>query len=233
MIAPSQYSSLSISDAIAMQHELRKHISIQPINRKIQSIGGADISFDKYTEIVHAGIIVMSYPDLVELERVSVVSSTSFPYIPGLLAFREVPALLEAWAKLKSKPDLMVLDGQGITHERNTGIATHFGLLTDIPSIGCAKSSLWGKFMEPENKILAHSPIFDKDQLMGFVLRTKKNCKPVFISPGHNISVHESLEIITACVKGYRIPEPTRKAHLLVNMERINYSYNSSQLKLF
>lgn len=230
---PSAYQHLSAPEAIAYQRELRKKVRITPLDRPVESIGGADISFNKYSETVYAGIIVLSYPGLKEICKTTLISRTSFPYIPGLLAFREVPALQEAWNQLEVKPGVLVLDGQGIAHPRRVGIATHFGLLTGIPAIGCAKSNLTGRFEEPANTPFAESEVRDKGELIGIALRTKKNCKPVFISPGHRIDFPQSLEIIKTCTGKYRIPEPTRRAHLLVNEVRRRYSGQDSQRRLF
>ncbi|MDQ2753160.1 MAG: endonuclease V, partial [Bacteroidota bacterium] len=143
------------------------------------------------------------------------------PYIPGLLAFREVPALSKAWENLTRKPDVLVLDGHGIAHPRRMGIATHFGIALQTPTMGCAKSLLTGKYVEPGMEAGSVSDLFHKDELIGKVLRTKKNVKPVFISPGNLITMDESLELIKQCVGKYRIPEPTRLAHLFVNELRV------------
>jgi len=235
IISAEEYESLSPAQAIELQNELRKQIRIEPLTKPIQTIAGADISFNKYEETVYAGIIVLSFPDLQEVAKATVISRTSFPYIPGLLSFREVPSLLKAWDQLKIKPDLMVLDGQGIAHPRRMGIATHFGLVTDTPAIGCAKSLLTGKFETLPEAAGSESLIFDGEEVIGAALRTKNKVNPVFISPGHRIDLQQSLEIIKRCVAGYRIPEPTRKAHLLVNQVRTQNmgDKRSTQLDLF
>ena len=235
LISPSDYEKLSVAQAIALQNELRKQINTKPLQKNINTIGGADISFNKYEEIVYAGIIVLSFPDLQEVAKSTIISKTTFPYIPGLLSFREIPSLLKAWDQLEIKPDLMVLDGQGIAHPRRLGIATHFGLITDVPSIGCAKSLLTGKFNALPETAGSESLIYDHVEIIGAALRTKNKTNPIFISPGHRISLQQSIDIIKTCVKGYRIPEPTRKAHLLVNqIRRENLAdKNSTQLDLF
>jgi deoxyribonuclease V len=234
MIQPSGYQSLTPAHAVALQDELRKQIQIKPLDKEIRVIAGADISFNKYSDTVYAGIVLFSYPEMRVIGNATAICTTTFPYIPGLLAFREVPALLEAWKKLTIQPDLLVLDGQGIAHERRMGIATHFGLLTDVPTIGSAKSRLTGRYEEPANTILAESPMYDKGELIGIALRSKKNCKPIYISPGHNINMQQSVDVIKNCIRGYRIPEPTRQAHLLVNKIRIEDGDNkTAQMGLF
>ena len=223
----TNYNEVTPAEAIAIQQELRDKIQLTPLNKTVTTIGGADISFNKYSDTVYAGIIVFSYPDLKPIAESTIVATTTFPYIPGLLGFREVPALLEAWNKLKTKPDVLVLDGQGIAHPRRMGIATHFGLVAQTPTIGCAKSLLTGKYNEPEEHPGATMPLEDKNEVIGTVLRTKRKCKPVYISPGHLVTMQESISIIINCVAGYRIPEPTRMAHLLVNRIRIAGADNS------
>ena len=231
---PSEYENLTAAQAIAYQLELRRKIRIKPLEKPVKIIGGADISFNKYSEVVYAGIVLLSYPELKVIGQATAISRTKFPYISGLLAFREVPALLDAWHKLEIKPDLMVLDGQGIAHERRTGIATHFGLITDVPSIGSAKSRLTGKYAEPGSEIFDQSPMYDRGELIGVALRSKKKCNPIYVSPGHDVSMGQSVEIIKNCIRGYRIPEPTRQAHLLVNKIRIaDGDNNNQQFNLF
>jgi len=231
---PADYEHLTPAQAIAYHQEMRKQIKIEPLEKPVRIIGGADISFNKYEETVYAGIVLFTYPELKVIGQASAIGRTSFPYIPGLLAFREVPALLDAWNKLDTKPDLMVLDGQGIAHEHRMGLATHFGLLTDTPSIGSAKSRLSGKYVEPANEPFAQSLMYDREEIIGIALRTKKNCKPIFVSPGHRVSMAQSIDIIKNCIRGYRIPEPTRQAHNFVNQVRIaNGESSSSQLSMF
>ena len=232
-MSPEQYQNLTAAEAIAYQHELRKQIDLRPLDIPVNYIGGADISFNKYSETVYAGIIVLRYPELHVVDKITVIDQTRFPYIPGLLAFREVPALLKAWNQLQTKPDVMVLDGQGIAHQRRLGIATHFGLVTGAPSIGCGKSRLTGNFTEPENIPFAESVLYDQGEEVGIVLRTKRNCEPVYVSPGHRVSIRESVDIIKHCVGKHRIPEPTRLAHLLVNQSRIAAGNNNNQQELF
>ncbi|MBE7175976.1 MAG: endonuclease V [Mucilaginibacter polytrichastri] len=221
-IPPEKYDQLSASEAVAFQKELRQHIDISKRVSPVKTIGGADISFNKYSEIVYAGIIVLNYPDMTEVCRASVTDRALFPYISGLLAFREVPALLKVWEKLPVKPDVLMLDGQGIAHERRLGIATHFGLLTDWPTLGCAKSRLSGLYEAPGDAPFAESPLLARNgEQIGVALRTKLRCNPVFVSPGHRISIQQSVDIVKNCVGKYRIPTPTRLAHHFVNEVRV------------
>jgi len=223
----TNYNNISPAQAIAIQQELRDKIQLTPLMNPVKTIAGADISFNKYSDTVYAGIIVLSYPDMKPIAKSTIVATTRFPYIPGLLGFREIPALVEAWNKLETKPDVLVLDGQGIAHPRRKGIATHFGLVAKTPTIGCAKSLLTGKYEEPEDAPGATSPLNDKGEIIGTVLRTKRKCKPVYISPGHLITLEENVDIAMKCITTYRIPEPTRLAHLLVNRVRTASSDNS------
>ncbi|SDC14571.1 deoxyribonuclease V [Niabella drilacis] len=224
MITPEFYDNLTPSEAVALQKELREKINLTPLSTPVRYIGGADISFNKFETTVYAGIVVLKYPEMVVQAHASVTCTVQFPYISGLLAFREVPALLKAWEALTLKPDLLVLDGHGIAHPRRLGIATHFGIVKNLPTIGCAKTRLTGVYQEPGNNRFDHTPLFHKEEQIGTVLRTKPNCNPVFVSPGHKVGMEQSLQIITQCCGKYRIPEPTRLAHMLVNQERVKGS---------
>jgi len=220
---PLDYNHLTPEQAVAIQKELRQQLNLSPLQKEITTIGGADISFNKYSTTVYAGIVVLQFPSLQVVETKAVVDITEFPYIPGLLAFREVPALSKAWDALNIKPDVLVLDGHGIAHPRRMGIATHFGLVMQTPTIGCAKSVLTGKFTEPPIEAGTYTDLIQKNEVIAKVLRTKRNTKPVFVSPGNLISMQQSLDIIMQCVRKYRIPEPTRFAHNFVNEERRKY----------
>ncbi|MNJ95060.1 Endonuclease V [compost metagenome] len=215
------YDGISLIDATNIQNELRDKVSLITQNNVITTIAGGDISHNKDTDIVYAGIVVLSYPQMVPLSYSLVIAKTTFPYIPGYLGFREVPALLQAWNQIPEKPDLMILDGQGITHPRRMGIASHFGVLTDHPSIGCAKNMLYGDYKPLGLEKYNDSPIISQGEHIGFVLRTKDGVKPVYISPGHKVSVNDSLELMRPCILKHRIPEPTRLAHEKVNLFRI------------
>ena len=214
------YDHFTITEATRLQLEMREALVLKPLEKDIKTIAGADISFNKYSTTVYAGIVVLSYPKMVLQSYSLVVSETTFPYVPGYLAFREVPPLMLAWQQLPEKPDVLILDGQGITHPRKMGIASHFGVLNTMPTIGCAKSMLYGKFDELGMEAFSSEPIFNKGELLGYALRTKKQVQPVYISPGNLITAEESLEVMKNCMGKYRIPEPTRMAHEKVNLFR-------------
>lgn len=213
---------LTPDQAIELQKELWERIKLEPLQKPVDFIGGADISFNLYTDTVYAGIVILRLSDLKIVAYALAQSEVKFPYVPGLLSFREIPPLLNAWEMLQLKPDVLVMDGQGIAHPRRLGIASHFGLLTDCPTIGCAKNILYGNFETPELEAGSKSPIIDKKtgETIGYALRTKNKTNPVFISPGNKITLEESVNLVMKCVTKYRIPEPTRQAHLLVNKFR-------------
>lgn len=208
------------TEAVALQQQMRQQIRIEPLSAPAQTIAGCDISFNKYEETVYAGIVVLNLADLSVVEEVGVVSQATFPYVPGLLSFREAPALLEAWEQLQTLPDVVMFDGMGIAHPRRIGIASHIGLFIERPSFGCGKSVLVGKYDEPAPERGNWSPMKQYGEVIGAALRTKNRVNPVYISPGHLIDLPTAIELTLATNGGYRIPEPTRRAHNLVNALR-------------
>jgi deoxyribonuclease V len=216
------------AEAVAVQRELRGRVVLQPLPADIELVAGADISFNKFSDDIYAGIVVLRLPGLRVVDTAGVVTTTKFPYVPGLLSFRESPALLEAWAKLTTRPDVLVLDGQGLAHPRRFGIACHVGLLLDLPTVGCAKTVLVGKYEEPGREAGNYSPMTHRGEAVGAALRTKDGVNPVYVSPGHLADTASAVELMLKCVRGfggakgskYRIPDPTRLAHLFVNALR-------------
>jgi len=215
------YDNISIAQATAIQNELRDKIILETQNTSVRTIAGADISHNKDTDVVYAGIVVLSYPEMVLQSYTLVIARTKFPYVPGFLGFREVPCLLQAWQLLPEKPDILVLDGHGITHQRGAGIASQFGIIANTATIGCAKNMLFGNYAPLGLEKFSRSPIMHNSQTLGYALRTKTGVKPVYISPGHKITVEDTLNIIKHCTGKYRIPEPTRIAHEKVNLFRV------------
>lgn len=175
-------------------------------------IGGADVGFEEGGEVTRAAMVLLKYPSLELVEYQVARIATTMPYIPGFLSFREAPALMAVWQLLSQKPDLLFVDGHGISHPRRLGVASHFGLLVDVPTIGVAKKRLCGKFepLSPEPGALA--PLIDKGEQLAWVWRSKARCNPLFISTGHRVSQDSALTWVQRCMKGYRLPEPTRWA---------------------
>lgn len=215
------YDQLTIAEATLIQQQLRGHLNLEPLQIEAKTIAGADISLDLYSETVYAGLVVMSYPDLQPIAYSLVKSSTIFPYVPGYLAFREIPAILKAYEQLPVKPDIVMFDGNGILHARRMGIASHFGVITDAITMGCAKKKLAGQYVDPGPSKGEYTQVTDKSEVIGYAVRTKDNVKPVFISPGHQMSLEDSLTLALKCTGKHRLPEPTRRAHECVNRFRI------------
>jgi deoxyribonuclease V len=212
------YDGITVSEAAHLQKELREKVVLQKDpGFTITSVAGADISFNKYETTVYAGIIVLSFPLLKPIAYALVKTEVHFPYVPGYLAFREIPALLQAWELLPQKPSVLIADGHGIAHPRRMGIAAHFGVLTGQPSIGCAKKILFGRYELPADEKGAYSFINDKEEIIGAAVRTRQGVKPVFVSPGYKFTCIDSIELIMQCTGKYRLPEPTRRAHEMVN----------------
>jgi len=210
--------NFSFKKAERAQRELLKKLKLVPLKKEPQLIGGCDLTFLNPFKNPTLGIgafVILKYPSLELVEKVYDTTEVEIPYVPGFLAFREVPLLIKTYKKLKTKPDLIVVDGHGIAHPRRLGIATHFGIVMNMPTIGCAKKPLYGEFEPPCNEVGCKSEIRDpkSGELLGYALRTRKGAKPIYVSPGNLITPQEAIEIALTLSKGYRIPEPTRLAH--------------------
>ena len=201
-------------EAIAIQQRLRPLLDQAPpiALESVHTIAGIDAS---YTDVGRAAIVVLSYPDLQLIEQVTAVRESVFPYVPGLLSFREGPVVEDAMRKLTVQPDLLMFDGQGYAHPRRMGLASHMGLYLDRPSIGCAKSRLVGRYTDPGPNAGDRSPLVDHGETIGVVLRSKPRTNPLFISPGYKMTLENSLEVVLQTLRGYRLPEPTRLADKL------------------
>ncbi len=176
-------------------------------------VAGVDISVDRWRGTGRAAVVVLSYPELDIVEVQTATDRVTFPYVPGLLSFREMPLIIPAFEKLKRVPDLVMVDGQGIAHPRRIGIAAHLGLFLGIPTIGCAKSRLIGAYTEPGMKQGSWRELTDGNEVIGAVLRTRDSVKPVYVSTGHMVDLESAVQWVLACGRGYRLPEPTRLAH--------------------
>ncbi|MEW6730727.1 MAG: deoxyribonuclease V [Acidobacteriota bacterium] len=206
--------------AIELQQQLRRQVQEEKLTQEVRLVAGADISFEKYSNIVYAAFVVLDINTVTVVAHASVVTEAQFPYIPGLLSFREAPPLLAAWEKLTVEPDVVMFDGQGIAHPRRLGVASHMGLFLDKPSIGCAKTILVGRYKDLAEEAGSTAALIDRGEKIGVALRTKRKVNPVYISVGHRIELEDAIALTMRTVKGYRIPEPTRQAHLLVNQLR-------------
>lgn len=216
----TQYShdwNLSSEEAVQLQQQLKSKVITTDQLGEVRSVAGVDVGFEDGGNTTRAAVAVLSFPDLRVVERSVARRPTSFPYIPGLLSFREVPAVLDALEKLQTLPDLLLCDGQGTAHPRRFGIACHLGLLPDLPAIGVGKSLLVGKHEEVPDIKGAWQPLMHRGETIGAVLRTRPGTKPLYISPGHRISLPTAIDYVLRCTTRYRLPETTRFAHKLAS----------------
>ena len=211
---------LSPKEAVAQQRVLREQVETSPRLERPRIVAGADISYNKFTDICHAGFVLFDYETKQPIARSLVTTRMNFPYVPGLLSYREIPTMLPAWDQIPVKPDVVFLDGHGLLHPRRLGIACHFGLVAEVPTIGNGKSVLIGKFAEPGPERGNYSYMRDGEEIVGAALRTKNKVKPVYVSIGHRVDLKLALALTLRFTGSYRIPEPTRQAHLAVNALR-------------
>ena len=203
-----------IYQAMEIQKQLALKVSRDGDIISPKYIAGVDVSNDRASRIAKAAVVVVSYPKLQLVEIKTTHGELGMPYIPGLLSFRESPLILKAYSKLKITPDLIIVDGQGIAHPRKMGIASHIGLILNMTTIGCAKSRLYGHCMKPSEEVGSYAEIVDNCEIIGAVLRTKKRVKPLYVSIGNKINLKNAVYWVMQCCCGYRLPEPTRLAHL-------------------
>lgn len=204
------------AEAKRLQDKLRKKLIIDGDPGKIRLVGGIDVGYSRTTNKATAGVVVLTVPDMTLIETAAANRHVTFPYVPGLLAFREIPAVLSAIELLENEPDVFIVDGHGLAHPRRFGFASHLGLLLDRPTIGCAKSRLIGEYEEPGPNFGDRTVLTEGDERIGSVIRTKSSANPIFISPGHKIGFEPAERIILECSRGHKLPEPTRLAHRLV-----------------
>jgi deoxyribonuclease V len=229
--------SFSPEQAIALQHELRNQVILTDQLGGIRYVAGVDVGFESAGATTRAAVAVLNLDDLQVIDRAIARRPTTFPYIPGLLSFREIPAVVDALEKLTTLPDLILCDGQGIAHPRRLGIASHLGLIINLPTIGVAKSLLIGNHAELADEKGSYQPLIHKGETIGVALRTRVGTKPVYISPGHRISLDTAIAYVMRCTTKYRLPETTRHAHKLASGPAIDAIAVSSipldQLSLF
>jgi len=211
--------NIPMEEAIQIQEALRDRIILKNNFSEVRTIGGGDAAYSKNGKLLFAAIVVLSFPEMEIIDTATAGGKILSPYIPGLLSFREGPILIKTFQKLRLKPDIMIYDGQGIAHPRGMGLASHIGLWLDLPSIGCAKTPLLDQYIYPGPSKGSFEWIRREGKKVGAVLRTRDHIKPLFVSPGHRIDLPTSIRLILESCRGFRIPEPLRKAHQLA--ERI------------
>lgn len=213
-IPPCHRWDLDVSQARELQVKLSRKVIRCNDKMNIKLIAGIDVSVSRYSRTGRAAVVVVNYPDL-EVREISVAEGAiDFPYIPGLLSFREAPLALQAWKGLETRPDLLMVDGQGLAHPRRLGIASHLGLLLNIPSIGCAKSRLIGTHGSLPEEAGSYSLLMENDEVIGAVVRTKRAIKPLYVSIGHRTDLDSAIRLVLNCCRGFRLPQPTRLAHI-------------------
>lgn len=209
------------AEAIRLQETLRGRVVLRDDTpREFRTVAGLDVSYDRRSPWIFAAVVVLRLPALDVADQAVIRARATFPYLPGLLSFRESPAGLAAWERLRTRPDCLLCDGHGYAHPRRFGLACHFGLLVGLPTIGCAKSVLVGAYREPATTRGALSDLVHDGEVIGAALRTRDATRPVFVSAGHRVSLRRAVETVLACSPRYRIPEPIRRAHTLVNRVR-------------
>lgn len=211
--------NLSTQEAIALQRELRQRVKITPLPASVRRVAGVDVGF--HGGFGRAAVVVLDFPALTVVESAVVEKKVEFPYIPGLLSFRELPVVLAAIEKLARLPDVFMTDGHGYAHPRRFGIACHLGVLLDAPSLGCAKSVLVGRYDQPGQDAGSLAELRENDELIGMAVRTRDGCKPVFVSIGHRIDLESAVRLTLDCRRSYRLPEPARLAHHLASNLRL------------
>jgi deoxyribonuclease V len=209
------------TEAIRLQETLRGRVVLRDETpRALRTVAGMDVSYDRGSPWLFAAVVVLRLPDLEAVDHAAARTRAVFPYVPGLLSFRESPAGLAVWERLRARPDCLLCDGHGYAHPRRFGFACHFGLLAGLPTIGCAKSVLVGEYREPGTTRGSLSDLVQDSEVVGAAVRTREGVKPVFVSAGHRVSLRRAVETVLACSPMYRIPEPIRRAHALVNRLR-------------
>ena len=209
--------NVSTQEAVAIQKRLAERVERQDRLGPVRHVAGVDIGFEAGGTVTRAAVAVLTFPQLELVESVLVRRPTEFPYIPGLLSFREIPAATEACEQLRTVPDLILCDGQGVAHPRRCGLACHLGLVLDVPTLGAAKSRLTGTHGDVPPERGAWVPLLKGEEVLGAVLRTRAGTKPLFVSTGHRVSLPAAIEYVLACSPRYRLPETTRQAHRLAS----------------
>jgi len=213
--APHRWS-VTPKQAVAIQRRMALRVDTRACGRQFRLVAGADLAFSPDGKSCVAAVVVWDVGARCVVEQRVARRAVTFPYVPGLLSFREAPAVLAALRKLRTDPDALICDGHGLAHPRRCGLASHLGLLIGLPTVGCAKSLLLGDYDDPDTRRGARSRLIDGGETIGAVVRSREFVKPVFVSVGHGLSLDEAVKLVLACSTGYRLPEPTRLADRLV-----------------
>lgn len=222
-IPPAHRWDVTPKEAMQIQRELAGRVVEQDRLPAVHFVAGVDVGFEgEDNRTARAAVVVLNFPALQPVDFAIARMPVTFPYIPGLLSFRELPVVLKALEQLRIVPDVFIVDGHGRSHPRRMGIACHLGVLLDLPTIGCAKSILCGKADEPENRVGAQSPLMDGAEQIGAALRTRVSTKPVYVSIGHLVSLDRAARVVLECCKRYRLPETTRYAHRVAGGEPLD-----------
>jgi deoxyribonuclease V len=216
-IEPLHSWDLDPKEARALQESLAGRVDVSSPLGAWETVAAADVSYNKFSPWLYAAVVVARAWPFEVIERVGVVAEAKFPYVPGLLSFREAPAVLEAFAKIRTRPDVVMCDGQGYAHPRRMGLACHLGLWLDVPTVGCAKSLLCGSYDEPGPNRGDRSPLIDRGEVVGSVVRTRSRVSPLYVSPGHRCDIEGAVSVVLETSAKYRLPMPARLAHEYVN----------------
>ena len=209
----------TIEEAIAIQEQLRSEVITENQRLTVRYVAGVDVGYDSVEDVSRAAVTILSFPDLQLQQQAVVRSPTAFPYVPGFLSFREVPAVLDALQNISLRPDLILCDGQGLAHPRRFGLACHLGVLTGIATIGVAKTRFMGEHSEVGLDRGSWQPLLHEGSTVGAALRTQTGVKPIYVSIGHRIDLISAIEYVLCCAPRYRLPETTRSADQLTNIE--------------
>jgi deoxyribonuclease V len=212
--------NLTPTEAVALQRQLAERVDARAPLTRCELVAAADISYNRFSNVCYGTVVVLRVKDGEVIETQDAIQEVTFPYIPGLLSFRETPVVLQAFARLQSEPDAIMLDAHGYSHPRRFGLACHVGLWLDRPCLGCAKSVLVGTYREPGPRAGSQTALKDGSEVIGRVVRTRDRVKPVYVSVGHQIDLPSAVRVVRATCRGHRLPEPARQAHLHVNALR-------------
>ena len=219
MFTPLHRWDLTPAQAVALQRELAARVEARSPLTGFRLVAGADVSSDRSGRLI-GGVVVVRTEDLAVVERQTAQMQATFPYVPGLLSFREAPVVLEAWSRLRSRPDVLMLDGHGVAHPRRFGLACHLGLWLGVPTLGCAKSLLVGQVGRLGTAAGSVAPLRLDGEVVGMAVRTRTGVRPVYVSVGHKLDLASAVQVVLATCRSYRLPEPARQAHLLVGAVR-------------